>query len=140
MIEINIAKDFSNIPGGRYKKDDPYSGEEFRDNILIPKYNEAKEKGEKLHIDMDGCYGFPSCFIEEVFGALVRKTHDNNVLDILSFTCLDEPFIIDNIVKYINVMINIKPPKCKLPPIHVFKRTISREFQPIQGKVDIKEE
>ena len=48
MIQINIAQDFSNTPGGRYKVNGPYSGEEFRDNILIPNYHKAKNNKENL--------------------------------------------------------------------------------------------
>ena len=62
MIKINIAQDFSNTPGGRYKVNGPYSGEEFRDNILIPNYHKAKNNKEKLEINFDVCFGYPSSF------------------------------------------------------------------------------
>ena len=37
MIIINIAKDFSPIPGALYEIDGEFSGEEFRKKILILK-------------------------------------------------------------------------------------------------------
>ena len=56
MINIKVAIDFSNTPGGRFIKEGPNSGEEFRNKLLEPKYIEAKEKKEKILIDLDNCY------------------------------------------------------------------------------------
>lgn len=69
---MNVIKvsDFSKFPGPRYKKLGSYSGEEFRDTVLIP----AIEKGYvDLVIDLDGVFGFGSSFLEEAFGGLVRQ-------------------------------------------------------------------
>ena len=38
-MEINIVKEFTDTPGGRYIKQGPYSGEEFRETILKVKYD-----------------------------------------------------------------------------------------------------
>ena len=45
----------------------------------------AKEKGEKLTINMDGGYGYPTSFLEEAFGGLARKYDPNEVLQMLIF-------------------------------------------------------
>ncbi len=68
MNTINIAKEFSRYPGGRFRKDGPHSGEEFRDDFLRP----ALEKNEPLTLEMDGVRGYGSSFLEEVFGGLIR--------------------------------------------------------------------
>ena len=34
MIKINIAYDFTDIPGTRYRSQSEYSGEEFREELL----------------------------------------------------------------------------------------------------------
>ena len=52
MKTINIAKDFSVFPGGRFKEDNEYSAEEFRDTILIPCIN----KYNKIIIELDGLH------------------------------------------------------------------------------------
>lgn len=65
---INIAKDFSIFPGGRFKKDNKYSAEEFREQILIPQLKQHT----KIMLELDGTRGYSSCFLEEVFGGLVR--------------------------------------------------------------------
>ena len=66
---ISIAKDFSRYPSGRYESDGRYSGEEFRDKILIP----ALKHSDKVIVVLDGVNGYPSSFTEEAFGGLIRK-------------------------------------------------------------------
>lgn len=100
-MEINICKEFSDTPNARYKSEGPFSGEEFRENLLEPRYLEAKEKGEKLTINMDGGYGYPTSFLEEAFGGLARKYDPNEVLQMLIFISDDEPSLIEEIESYI---------------------------------------
>lgn len=69
MIKIKVVEDFSPSPGGRFKKDGPYSGEQFREEVLKP----ALGKNEEILIDLDGAFGYPSSFLEEAFGGLVRN-------------------------------------------------------------------
>ena len=71
-MKINIAKEYSVAPGGRYKKDGRFSGEEFRSSILGPKLKTAIENHTNLEIDLDGTYGYSSSFLDEVFGGLIR--------------------------------------------------------------------
>ncbi len=68
MTKISISKDFSEFPGGRYRKHGPHSGEEFRENYLIP----AFVRDDEININIDGTKGFPSSFLEEAFGGLLR--------------------------------------------------------------------
>lgn len=86
-ITINIAKDFTNAPGGRYCKDGPYSGEEFLDKILRPKYEQAKNERKLLIIELDGVYGYPSSFVSGSFGLLSSecKKRKENLLEHISF-------------------------------------------------------
>jgi len=69
MKIINIGKDFSDAPLGRYPTDGPYSGEKFRDEILHP----ALKENAEVTVDLDDAEGFGSSFLEEAFGGLVRK-------------------------------------------------------------------
>lgn len=101
MIKINIAKDFTDTPGGRYKSEGPYSGEEFRETLLEPKYLKAISNNEKLEINMDGCFGFPSSFIDESFGGLARKLNDKEILKNIIIITNDEPGLIYDIEKAI---------------------------------------
>lgn len=101
MIIINIAKDFSDTPGGRFIKEGPYSGELFRNNYLLPKYKEAKEKSQKLIIDMDGCYGYASSFLDEAFGVLSEELKDKKIMDNIKIISNDEPGLKKRIEKLI---------------------------------------
>ena len=71
-MSINIARDYSAAPGGRYVKDGKFSGEEFREKVLGPKLKTALRSNDTVEVDLDGTYGFSSSFLDEVFGGLVR--------------------------------------------------------------------
>lgn len=102
MITINIANDFTDTPGSRYKtKWDNYSGEEFREKLLEPKFLKAKENNEKLMIDFDGGYGYLISFLEEAFGGLARIYGSNSVLKTLDFKSNEEEALITKVKSYI---------------------------------------
>lgn len=98
---IAIAKDFSKTPGARYRSEGLFSGEEFREDFLQPSFIKAKEKGEKLIINLDGGYGYPTSFLEEAFGGLVRRYGSKEVLDTIELVSEDEPSLVNEIITYI---------------------------------------
>jgi hypothetical protein len=65
---INIARQFSRSPAGRYREDGPYSGQTFREKFLIP----GLKSGANLIVEMDGTRGYGSSFLDEAFGGLRR--------------------------------------------------------------------
>ena len=68
---ISVAKDFSPYPAGRFLDDGKFSGEAFRENILVPA---LKDDGFGLiRVCLDGVAGVGSSFLEEAFGGLVRR-------------------------------------------------------------------
>ena len=100
MIVIRIATEYSRTPGGRFKKDGPGSGEEFRQRFLEPLFDAGSEK-EAVTIDLDGAFGYATSFLEEAFGGLVRKYSDIDVESRLRFVSNDEPLLVDEIQTYI---------------------------------------
>lgn len=70
MKQIDISKNFSDVPAGRYKTDGPNSGERFRNDLLVP----ALQTRERVEVILDGAEGYGSSFLEEAFGGLVRNT------------------------------------------------------------------
>ena len=71
-MTYSFANDFSTTPGGRFRKHGPYSGEEFRDDVLRDLLQAAIEGDDTLFIVLDGTSGYPSSFLEEAFGGLIR--------------------------------------------------------------------
>jgi hypothetical protein len=68
-VVIRIARDFTRFPGGRYREDGEYSGEQFREDVLIP----ALRGQDRVTVVLDEADGYPSSFLEEAFGGLVRS-------------------------------------------------------------------
>jgi hypothetical protein len=69
QTEIHIATDFFPYPGGRYMTDGNGNGTEFRERFLVP----ILEAHKKAKIFLDGAPGYPSSFLEEAFGGLIRR-------------------------------------------------------------------
>ena len=70
VMKINVARDFSKNPSGRYIKDGKTSGEVFLKNVLLPAVNTH----DLVEIDFDGVRGYGSSFLEEAFGGFIRET------------------------------------------------------------------
>lgn len=94
---INVARDFSKYPAGRYLEDGPASGQQFRDKYLIPTLKESKT----LAIELDGTRGYGSSFLEEAFGGAVREGFSPAIVK-AAFTLISEDqSLIDEIHDYI---------------------------------------
>ncbi len=84
-IIIDIKTDFSDSPGARYRKDGPHSGEEFFEDLLKPKFEEAVRNRVKLIINLDGVWGYPSSFVSGSFGKLSLEKGKEAVLYTIVF-------------------------------------------------------
>lgn len=96
---IKVATDFSETPAGRLIEDGPYSGQAFREKILVP----ALRDHDEVIVDLDGVEGFGSSFLEESFGGLAReeKFSSDELLQKLQFITSD-PALEDEIRGYIS--------------------------------------
>jgi hypothetical protein len=72
MMGLIRVADFAPSPGGRYIADGPYSGEWFRDEVLVGRLREAARVGIPLEVELDDTAGYGASFLEEAFGGLVR--------------------------------------------------------------------
>jgi hypothetical protein len=84
MTTISLATDFSPFPGGRFRTDGPFSGEVFRDDVLLPLLRDAINGGQPLTVVLDGVAGLPSSFLEEGFGGILRKAPEITAKHVLS--------------------------------------------------------
>lgn len=68
-VRVNVAKQFTRLPGLRYIRLGKFSGEEFREKFLI----EPLQQGKFVTVELDGVRGYGSSFLEEAFGGTVRR-------------------------------------------------------------------
>lgn len=103
MIKVVIADDFSFTPGPRLIKEGDFSGELFRQTILLPKMREAIAKGERLLVVLDGTAGCGTSFLEESFAGLIRKDGIDAAIitKTLEVVSIEEPWLIDEVWRYI---------------------------------------
>ena len=91
-ISLSIARDFSPTPGPRTRREGDFSGEQFLDELLKPKFIQARDSNESLVVDFDGAVGYATSFLE---------AEPHLVLKTLKLVCTDEPSIVDEVRHYI---------------------------------------
>ena len=94
---IDIGKDFNDLLGGRFRALGDHSGEEFFEDILEPKFLEAKENKDFLHIYLDNAKSYPSSFVDQSFGELGRMYGNNIVKNIIVFHSIKFPLIVNHV-------------------------------------------
>lgn len=68
MKTISVSTEFSKMPCVRSRNDGRKSGQEFREDFLVP----ALRENSKVVIDLNGVLTLGSSFLDEAFGGLVR--------------------------------------------------------------------
>lgn len=95
--KINVAKDFSEYPAGRYRTEGKATGEAFLNDHLMAKLTAAIYEKVILVIDLTGMNGYPSSFISGSFGKFTyelgkligKKEASELVLNHIRFICED---------------------------------------------------
>ena len=64
---INVARDFSKYPAGDTKESGPYSGQHFREDVLLP----ALQAHEEVIVELDGVRGYPTEWVDKAFSSLL---------------------------------------------------------------------
>lgn len=102
IITIKV-RDFSKTPGSRYRDEGKkaHSGQEFREEILEPKFIIALANNSKILIDLDGTIGYGTSWLEESFGGLARVYDKQKVLELIEFKSEEEVYLIEDIKQYI---------------------------------------
>ena len=72
-IVINIADDYSYFPIGRDRETNEYSGERFRDDLLVPPLRDNKI----VEVDFDNIFACTPSFMDEAFGGLIRENKED---------------------------------------------------------------
>jgi hypothetical protein len=98
--EINIAKQWSKSPTGRYRSDGKSNGTDFRDRFLVLDLKVY----DLFRIDLDGTDGYGSSFLDEAFAGLVREKHISKAdfKKRFHFKSDEDPSYIDEIFQYVD--------------------------------------
>lgn len=101
VYTMKFIEVFTDMPIGRYRKDGEYSGEVFRDDILLP----ALEQNDKVVLDLDGAFGFGSSFLDEAFAGIIRNGIYtlNDLSRKLEIFCTDDVETVAQIHKYMTM-------------------------------------
>lgn len=104
-VTIDIAKQFSTEPAGRFPTDGPNSGERFRNELLLP----ALLSTQKVVVILDGAEGYGSSFLEEAFGGLVRegKFSAADLHDRLEIVSEEDASLVQEAWDYIDTAVSI---------------------------------
>jgi len=78
-------------------------GEVFLNTSLEPAFLECiRRGGTELFVDLDGVVGFATSFLRGSFGQLSSRYGKELVKNTLVISCQDEPYLIDDIMRYID--------------------------------------
>ena len=142
MTTVKIATDFSATPGARFRSDGPSSGEEFREKILMPLFENGSNK-DKIHIDLDEVDGYTSSFLKEAFGGLAGNVGAEKVKERIVVTSKEFDYLISKIDDFIvdHTLIKELEKEITIPNEHLeerleaYARTIG---VPIEDVISIK--
>ena len=81
-IYMDVAAVYGRYLGGRFKgKDGDFTGDDFRDNYLIPKLKELKDN-QLLVLDFRGCVpSIGTSFLDEAFVKIIDKGYGKEFLE-----------------------------------------------------------
>ena len=99
---VNVAKEFSRYPAGRYFADGDFTGQAFRTKFLVP----ALKRKQQIVVELDGVRGYGSSFLEEAFGGLVRDGFAVELVKELIKLQSADPSLVEEINEYIDEGLN----------------------------------
>lgn len=99
--KIIVKIDFSEKLGSRYRIDGDFSGQQFLEDLLLPKFEKAVTENYLLFIDLDGVWGYPSSFTSGSFGKLSLEKGANLVLKHLTFKSDENQLRLEEIISEI---------------------------------------
>lgn len=99
IVRIDVARDFSTDPFGRYPTHGPDSGQRFRTDFL----ERPLRNGDHVLVDIDGVTGLSSSFLDEAFAGLVRQgiVPADRFFEFVTIKSERDPSYIDDVRDYV---------------------------------------
>jgi hypothetical protein len=101
VIRIDLAKHFSETPGGRLIENGPFSGEEFRERHLEPLFQDPEDR-RPIEVILDGVEGLAASFLEEAFGGLARTVSAQRCMERLRIICQEDPATVAEVEGFVH--------------------------------------
>jgi len=96
-LTFNVAKEFATAPGGAYRKDGDKSGEELREDYLVPLLE--AHPNDTLVIELDGIIGMGHATVREAFGGLVGH-FGKGIIDRIEFAPTKHTHVVELAKEY----------------------------------------
>jgi hypothetical protein len=96
-----IATEFKDNPGARDREDGPHSGQEFLEDLFLPRFLKAVEGNYIILVDLDGVWGYPSSFVSGSFGKLSMEKGPDLLLKHIQFKSDKNPLRIEKVINEI---------------------------------------
>jgi len=105
-IKYNFSEEYTKYPGGRFERLGPFSGEDFRENVLRDYFN----SGTKIKIDATGIVtSFSPSFLDEAFGQLAREYGLQKFVETVELFSSDNPGLKEKMMYYVERAISAQP-------------------------------
>ena len=102
-IEYKFAEKYSPYPGGRFIRLGDFSGEDFREKVLIPVF----ENNDKIIIDATGVKtSFSPSFLDEAFGEVAKIYGLEKFNETVDFFSNDNEALKDKMMYYVKRVVN----------------------------------
>lgn len=82
-----VATQFSKYPGGRFKSDGRFSGEEFREEVLMP----MLARCQQITMVLTGANGYGASFLDESFGEIGKRLGEQECRKRIILVSDDDP-------------------------------------------------
>jgi len=106
-VKYDFAKEYSPYPGGRFIRLGPFSGEDFRDNVLKTIFESSNKS---IEIDASGVItSFSPSFLDECFGELAKEYGVEMFSKKLKISSSVNPELNKKMMYYVERAINEQP-------------------------------
>jgi len=105
IVRYNFSEKYSKYPGGRFIRLGPYSGEDFRDNVLR---NIFETTDKSIEIDATGVVtSFSPSFLDECFGQLAKEYGLELFNKKIKLFSSDNPKLSEKMMYYVERAVNV---------------------------------
>lgn len=101
-IEVAV-RDFTTIPGPRFRETGNYSAEQFFEEYIKPRIDEKKDN--YIHIDFGGTWGYGPSFTSQL-GIYIAKSLGESAISKVTAIASDDPEVVERFYRQLKEAID----------------------------------